>query len=162
MNRIHVRKLLSFIAVLTLAACSSTPPTEPEQARSSLVCDSYIVLDMCVQDVGGDGTVDMVYFSDTSEIFMYRTGQKQAVAEYLDFHRCAVPLNPGMQKITNRILHRKNMSMTEELDIARQLVANYMAAKPEIDACNSRFDAAAGSGLALQPRAQPRHRRHYP
>ena len=137
----HLRKILVLLALAALAACSTTPPAEPVATRSHLVCDSYIVLDMCVQDVGEDGTVDMVFFSDTNEIFMYREGQKNAVAAYMDFHRCAVTLSPGMQKITNRILHRTSMSLTEELDIARQLIANYMAAKPEIDACNARFEA---------------------
>ena len=46
-----------------------------------------------------------------------------------------------MQATTNRILQRKNLSLTEELVLTRELITNYMAAKPVIDACNARHDA---------------------
>jgi hypothetical protein len=44
-----------------------------------------------------------------------------------------------MQSTTNQILARENLSLTQELDITRRLIANYVAAKPTIDACNARF-----------------------
>jgi hypothetical protein len=125
--------------MVTLVGCASTPPTGVNVAEGKTVCDSYIVMDMCVQDLMGDGTVDMVYFTDTNEVFMYQAGRQDAVAEVMPFHRCAVPLNAGMQSTTNQILERENLSLTEELDITRRLIANYVAAKPTIDACNARF-----------------------
>ncbi|MEP5766697.1 MAG: hypothetical protein ABJ308_19015 [Halieaceae bacterium] len=149
-----MRIVFLLASLLMVVACSSTPTPAPvavqapAPAPASLVCDSYIVMDMCVQDLRGDGTVDMVFFSDSNEVFMYQQGQKQTVAEVMAFHRCAVPLNEGMQNITNRILHRKNMSLTEEVDIARKLITNYLAAKPEIDACNAQFEDAAPATLA--------------
>jgi hypothetical protein len=125
---------------MTLAGCSSTPVTSTRQVQARIVCDTYIILNMCVEDLGGDGTVDMVYFSDTNEAFMYQQGMHNAVAQVMPLHRCAVPLNVGMQATTNRILGRENLSLSEELDITRQLIANYVAAKPAIDACNARFE----------------------
>lgn len=125
--------------MMTLVGCASTTSTGVSHAQGKTVCDSYIIMDMCVQDLMGDGTVDMVYFTDTNEVFMYQAGRQDAVAEVMSFHRCAVPLNAGMQSTTNRILERENLSLTEELDITRQLIANYVAAKPTIDACNARF-----------------------
>jgi hypothetical protein len=125
---------------MTLAGCSSTPTTSTEQVKARIVCDTYIILNMCVEDLAGDGTVDMVYFSDTNEAFMYQQGMHNAVAQVMPLHRCAVPLNVGMQATTNRILGRENLSLSEELDITRQLIANYVAAKPAIDACNARFE----------------------
>lgn len=134
------------IIVTMLAACSSTPNT-PDAASSAdsaapdrVVCDSYLMQPMCVQDLSGDATVDFIYFTDTNEIFMYREGHKEAVAKVMPLHRCAVPLNPGMQATTNQILHRKNLSLTEELDITRKLIVNFVAAKPDIDACNARYE----------------------
>ena len=124
---------------MTLAGCASTTSTGVSHVQGKTVCDSYIVMNMCVQDLMGDGTVDMVYFTDTNEVFMYQAGRQEAVAEVMSFHRCAVPLNTGMQSTTNRILERENLSLTEELDITRRLIANYVAAKPTIDACNARF-----------------------
>ena len=129
--------------MMTLVGCASTPPAGVSVAQGKTVCDSYIVMDMCVQDLMGDGTVDMVYFTDTNEVFMYQAGRQDAVAEVMSLHRCAVPLNAGMQSTTNRILERENLSLTEELDITRQLIANYVAAKPTIDACNARFSQNA-------------------
>ncbi len=138
-----MRHLLHLAFVLTLVACSSTPEAPPVQVNRRLVCDSYVIFDMCVRDLGGDGTVDMVYFSDTMEIFMYQEGQQQAVAEVMPFHRCAVPLNPGMQRTTNRILNRSNLTLSEELDITRELIMNYVVALPEINACNSQYEDIA-------------------
>lgn len=140
------RSLTGAVASLLLAACSSTPINTPasepqaERGDSRIICDSYIVLDMCVRDLLGDGSVDMVYFSDSKEIFMYQHGRREAVAQVMPLHRCAVPLDPAMQATTNRILQRLDLSISEELGIAKELIANYMAAKPTIDACNRRFD----------------------
>lgn len=133
-----VRALLA--GMILLAGCSSTQPVTPGQAQGKIVCDSYLVLDMCVRDLQGDGSVDLIYFSDTNEIFMYQDGMKHEVGQVMPFHRCAVPLDTGMQATTDRILHRQDMSLGEELSIARELIANYVAAKPEIDACNARYE----------------------
>jgi hypothetical protein len=108
------------------------------------VCDSYIVLHMCVQDYVGDGIVDLIYFSDTIEIFMYRESQKEVVANVMPFHQCAVPLPDAMQKISNRILFRENLSFNDELSIKKDLLFAYLEAKPTIDACNESFEDKKG------------------
>lgn len=95
---------------------------------------------MCVQDLQGDGIVDLIYFTDTKEIFMYQNGKRGSVARAMPFHRCAVPLDEGMQSTTNRILKQEDLSLAEELSITLELIANYVAAKPSIDACNARFE----------------------
>ncbi|MFK7978294.1 MAG: hypothetical protein AB8C02_19320 [Halioglobus sp.] len=139
------RAKLLFIVVLTVVAlvsgCASSPP-EPAEDRAvgKAVCDTYIILSMCVEDIDLDGTVDMVYFTDTLEAFMYQDGKKSEVEQVMPFHRCAVPLNEGMQTTTNRILNRANLTFSQELDITRKLLASYRAAKPEIDACNARYE----------------------
>ena len=132
--------------VLVLAGCAQTPSVVPQQAAGKTVCDTYLIQSMCVQDLQGDGVVDLIYFTDTKEIFMYRSGKKDAVAEVMPFHRCAVPLDVGMQATTNRILNREDLSLTEELSITMELIANYMAAKPSIDACNAQFEDNAVEG----------------
>lgn len=138
--RLHLVNLLPLFSLLVLqAGCSTSPSIDSTQLQGKIVCDSYIVLDMCVQDLVGDGTVDMVYFSDSREIFMYQQGRQNDVTQVMPLHRCAVPLNTGMQDTTNRILDRENLSLGEELDITRKLIANYAAARPEINACNARF-----------------------
>lgn len=126
--------------ILVLAGCARTPNMAPQQPAGKTVCDTYLILSMCVQDLQGDGTVDLIYFTDTEEIFMYQEGKKDAVAQVMPFHRCAVPLDEGMQATTNRILHREDLSLQEELSITMELIGNYIAAKPSIDACNARFE----------------------
>ena len=142
--------LITLAFIVTLTGCASTPATRAKHADGKVVCDTYIILSMCVGDLIGDGTVDMVYFSDTNEVFMYQEGRHSAVAEVMPFHRCAVPLNAGMQATTNRILKRDSLSLREELEITRQLIANYAAAKPTIDACNARFEDDASVEIAQE------------
>lgn len=126
--------------VLVLAGCAQTPSVVPQQAAGKTVCDTYLIQSMCVQDLQGDGVVDLIYFTDTKEIFMYQNGKRDLVAEVMPFHRCAVTLDAGMQATTNRILNRENLSIAEELSITMELITNYLAAKPSIDACNARFE----------------------
>ena len=57
-----------------------------------------------------------------------------------------MPLDDGMQATTNRILNRDELSLAEELSITLELIANYMAAKPSIDACNARFEDSTDEG----------------
>lgn len=133
-------RLILIGVVAILAGCASTPDNVHQQAKGKTVCDSYLILSMCVQDLHGDGTVDMVYFTDTNEVFMYQDGKQDSVAEVMPFHRCSVPLNEGMQATTNRILNRSNLSLREEMSITKELISNYVAAKPTIDACNAEFE----------------------
>lgn len=104
------------------------------------LCDSYIIFDMCVRDLLGDNVVDMIYFSDTMEVFMYREGMREEILKVMPIHRCAVVLSEHMQATTNRILDREKHSLSEDLSIKRALIANYMQSKPEIDACNARYE----------------------
>jgi hypothetical protein len=135
--------LLGVIAIL--AGCASTPDNVSQQAKGKTVCDSYLIMTMCVQDLHGDGSVDMIYFTDTNEVFMYQDGKRDSVAEVMRFHRCAVPLNAGMQATTNRILNRSDLSLAQEMSITKELISNYVAAKPTIDACNAQFEDATVS-----------------
>ncbi len=122
------------------------PVKNEAPSKASIVCDTYIFLSMCVRDLIGDGEVDIVYFTDTREIFMYREGMREEVGHVMPFHQCAVTLSEDMQATTNRILGRSDMSLNEELSITRALIANYMAAKPSIDACNASFEDEKSGG----------------
>ena len=65
---------------------------------------------------------------------------KDAVAEVMSLHRCAVALDAELQASTNRLLTRDALTMGEKLAVKRVLLSKYLAAKPEIDACNARFN----------------------
>lgn len=137
---------LALVLSLSLAGCTAGPLVKKEGTKGKTVCDSYIVLHMCVQDYVGDGIVDMIYFSDTYEIFMYREGMKDIVAPAMPFHQCVVSLSPEMQEISNRILFREHLSLGEELAIKKDLLFAYLAAKPGIDACNASFEEKSPCG----------------
>jgi len=146
LNYCKIVRLILVGVVAILVGCASTPDNASRQAKAKTVCDSYLILSMCVQDLHGDDTVDMIYFTDTKEVFMYQDGKQDSVAEVMPFHRCAVPLDEGMQATTNRILNRSDLSLGEEMSIIRELISNYVAAKPTIDACNAQFeDATVGN-----------------
>jgi len=136
---IGLKNWLVLAVIMSLAACSMGPLVKQEGTKGKTVCDSYIILHMCVQDYVGDGIVDLIYFSDTNEIFMYREGMKDIVAPAMPFHQCVVPLGEQMQEISNRILFREDLSFGEELAIKKDLLFAYLDAKPGIDACNRSF-----------------------
>ncbi len=138
--RPSLSRVLLLGTVLFLAACAVGPTVQKDGARGKTVCDSYIVLHMCVQDFIGDGVVDLIYFSDTNEIFMYRVGMKETVAPAMPFHQCVVPLSAEMQAISDRILFRDKLSFSEEIAIKKDLLFAYLSAKPEIDTCNTSFE----------------------
>lgn len=140
-------RCLLLAMLVSISACSLDPVVDQSSAVGRTICDSYIVLDMCVQDIVGDKQVDMIYFTDTKEIFMYREGMKEQVGELMSFHRCAVPLSTEMQATTNRILDRANLSFTQELAITKDLLANYLAARPAIKACEAEVRAREGKPL---------------
>jgi hypothetical protein len=144
------KNLIFVFLISTVVGCASNPPvTPPDQVGGRTICDTYIIMSMCVRDLVGDDTVDMVYFTDTKEIFMYQEGRRDVVAGVMPFHQCAVPLSEGMQSTTNRILNRDNLGLAEELEITRLLISNYVAAKPTIDACNEKYeDSASGDAVA--------------
>ena len=64
-----IRPILLGVVAL-LVGCASTPDNTSQQAKGKTVCDSYLILSMCVQDLHGDGSVDMIYLTDTNEVFM--------------------------------------------------------------------------------------------
>jgi hypothetical protein len=97
---------------------------------------------MCVRDLVADGAVDLIYFSNSNLIFMYREGMKDTVTSIMPLHPCAVTLDEELQSATNRILARDTLSLRERFGIKRVLLSKYLAAKPEIDACNARVRAS--------------------
>ena len=145
------KHLIAFALVSILQACAVKPDKAAEQAKGVTVCDAYLIFSMCVQDIDGDNTVDMAYFTDTKEAFMYQEGKQALVGRTMPFHRCAVPLDAGMQATTNRILRRTDLSLAEEISITQGLIVNYASAKPAIDACNARFEKGESDGKQQAP-----------
>jgi hypothetical protein len=140
------RLLWPLAVVALLSACASTNPTRaitnPEPS-GRLACDSFFIYEMCVQDMSGDGRVDLMYFSDTNEIFMYRDGMADQVSTVLPLHRCAIPMDGNTVDYSSRLLYSDDLTLVAEMDVKGKLLANYLAAKPAVDACYAQNDAVS-------------------
>ncbi len=129
------------VAGLLLASCGSLP--EGARPVSSNYCDSFLIYDMCARDLSGNGVVDLVYFTDTMEVFMYRPGAENNVPGELGVHRCVLAMDEELVATTSRLFYIDDQtSLLEKQDIRGAMLLKYMAYMPEVTACNLRKDEA--------------------
>jgi len=124
-----------------LAACGSLP--EGLQPVNSEYCDNFLVYDMCARDTSGNGIVDVVYFTDSLEVFMFSPGADEDIPEDLGVHRCAMPMDDELIATTSRLFFiDEDTSFLEKQDIRGSMLLKYVAYMPEVSACNLRADRA--------------------
>ncbi len=136
------RKLVvMFLVAVLLSACQFT--YDGERPVSDLYCDSFLVYDMCATDTNRDGVVDLVYFSDDMQVFMYREGADRRIPRHLRRHRCAVLMDEDLVATTSRLFFiDEETSAIEKTDIRGAMLLKYIAYMPEVSACNRRFEEA--------------------
>lgn len=128
-------------ALLSLVACGSLPVGM--QPTNSEYCDNYLVYDMCARDMSGNGIVDLVYFTETLEVFMYRPGADSDIPSDLGVHRCAMPMDEDLVATTSRLFYiDEETSFLEKQDIRGAMLIKYVTYMPEVTACNMRADRA--------------------
>ena len=128
-------------ASLLLNSCGSLP--EGARPVSSLYCDNFLIYDMCARDLSGNGVVDLVYFTDTLEVFMFRPGTERRVPNDLGVHRCARPMDEDLVATTSRLFYIDDeTSYLEKQDIRGSMLLKYMSYMPEVTACNMRHEEA--------------------
>lgn len=126
---------------LLLNSCGSLP--EGARPVSSLYCDNFLIYDMCARDLSGNGVVDLVYFTDTMEVFMFRPGTENRVPTTLGVHRCARSMDEELVSTTSRLFYIDDeTSYLEKQDIRGAMLLKYMAYMPEVTACNMRHKEA--------------------
>ena len=131
------------LTALLLVGCAGQRTIETE-VGGRLVCDTMFLYEMCAQDLTGNGQVDLLYFSDTNEIFMYRAGTEDIVTQVLPLHRCAVAMPPDTLDYSTRLMYAtEDMGTMERLDLKRRLIRNYLNERPVIDACLESHDGPA-------------------
>lgn len=118
--------------LLGLAGCGSNSPKE---AVGKLACESFLIYDLCIHDLTGDGVVDYMYFDDTKEIFMYRQGMEAQVSAVMAMHRCAIPMTEPALKNSSELLYLEERGLGTEMVLKGKLVSNYLQVKSQIDAC---------------------------
>ncbi len=135
-------KCLGGTAVLAvLAACGSLP--EGLQPANTEYCDNFLVYDMCARDTSGNGIVDVLYFTDTLEVFMFSPGADEDIPEDLGVHRCAMPMDDELIATTSRLFFiDEDTGFLEKQDIRGSMLLKYIAYMPEVSACNLQADQA--------------------
>jgi hypothetical protein len=106
-----------------------------------------MIYEMCVTDLNSDGVIEFVYFEGSRQAFMYRPGTLRRLPKTLTLHPCATEMDDEMVRITSRMFYiDESTTLLEKTDIRGSLMLRYMAALPEITACNLRREAAAETG----------------
>lgn len=133
------RRLYPILIVLLLSGCASTP--KPTTAvLSTLYCDNFLIYDMCAQDIDADGVVELVYFSDTNEIFLLREGAEDSVPENLTLHRCFQFMNDEIVHNTSQLFTiSDDTNYLARTDLKSALMFSYMSYMPRVMRCNSRY-----------------------
>ena len=125
-----------------LAACGSLVGSlMPLNAE---YCDNFLIYDMCARDTNRDGVVEVVYFTDTREVFMYHPESEGNYPSDLGLHRCAMPMDEEVVATTNRVFYLDDSTtFLEKQDIKGAMMLKYVAIMPEITACNLRAEQEA-------------------
>jgi len=135
----NIRSAILFVLTGSLIACGSLP--EGAMPVSSNYCDNFLIYDMCARDLSGNGVVDLVYFTDSLEVFMYRPGAENRVPDELGVHRCVQPMDEELIATTSRLFYiDEETTLLEKQDIRGAMLLKYMAYMPEVTACNLRHD----------------------
>jgi len=127
---------LVLLIPLLLASCSSSDIAGVRPATSEY-CDNFLVYDMCARDTNRDGVVDVVYFTDTDEVFMYREGMEGLFPRNLEVHQCAQAMDEDLVATTSRLFFiNDETSFLEKQDIKGSMMIKYISYMPRVSACN--------------------------
>ena len=148
MNTLSSR-ILTLVLLGLVSACRYT--YDGERPSNALYCDNFLVYDMCASDTNRDGVVDLVYFTDSNEVFMYREGADRRIPRHLSRHRCAQLMDEDLVATTSRLFFiNDETSMMERTDIRGAMLIKYIAYMPEVSACNRRFEEAEERAAAAE------------
>ena len=118
---------LLIASVLWLVACSSSQIVG-ERPVTYEYCDNFLVYDMCARDTNRDGVVDVVYFMDSEEVFMYRQGMEGRFPRNLGVHQCAQAMDEDLVATTSRLFYIDDeTSFLEKQDIRGSMMIKYIA-----------------------------------
>ena len=131
-------------SVALLAACGSL--VSGVRPLNSEYCDNFLIYDMCARDTNRDGIVEVVYFTDTREVFMYHPESEGNYPSDLGLHRCAMPMDEELVATTNRVFYvDDSTTFLEKQDIKGAMMLKYVTNIPEVTACNLRAEQEAAN-----------------
>ncbi len=122
-------------ASLLLAGCSTPQLTEQP---NTLYCDRFMIYEMCALDLTHNGEVDMLYFADTLETFMYWEDTSALIPSDYPYHECVQPGDEEIRKLGSRLLHiEEDTHGMQVSNIKTRLLLSYTRYMPEVKRCNN-------------------------
>lgn len=120
---------------VTLVYCSSS--LDMSRPVSDFYCDNFLIYDMCAQDLDQDGKVELVFFTDTQEVFLYRDVTDAELPATLSMHRCAQPMNEDIVRNASRLFYISDQTgYLERNDIKSSLMLSYVSYLPRVAGCD--------------------------
>lgn len=138
--------LLPVLALLH-TGCATQPAEESLAVATpyATYCDSYLVYDMCVHDIDGDGEADVMYFEDTREVFMADSTYIADPRDNLSPHRCIQQMDNAVQQTSTRLLTiDEETGALEKTRLKSKLMLVYMHFYNDIQSCMNGNTVARG------------------
>lgn len=137
---------------LLLGGCSSTPQNLVLNPSSPEYCGRYFVYHMCAQDISGDGKVDVMYFEDSLEVFMYRPGSALEYGSKLVLHPCAQVMDEGLRNAADQLLGiNSDTGFFQKADIKSGLLVQYLRYSPRINKCHKSDTSSVATNETEDP-----------
>ena len=136
--QMYLRNTLSLLcATLLLVGCAGSPHTATSRVpQTDAFCDNYLVYDMCVRDMDGNGEVDVMYFADTQEIFMLTEEYYHRDIGEFTLHRCVQVMDASVQKASSELLYiDQETSTLQKAQVKSRLMLDYAKYYPRINRC---------------------------
>jgi len=130
---------LFYFLFLLVSACSSNKQALPQD--SQVFCDHYFIYSMCVKDLTGNGEVDIMYFADTNETFMFWRDTANFIPDDYPFHKCVQLGDESLRTISSRLLQvNNNLDDSPEIEASRiktQLLLSYSRYSTRVNRCHN-------------------------
>ena len=105
-----------------------------------------MIYDMCVEDIDSDGRADMMYFTDTDEVFFYDRRKLELAAALRPVHPCAQPMEASLLQVGSEMLYVDDLTPTStKMNIRRRLFGEQIRYIGQVNACNRELELTRGS-----------------
>lgn len=132
-------RITVIVVVFFLSACSSTPPTNA--TFSQVYCDRYLIYPLCAQDISGNGRADLVYFEDSSEVFLFNQKFSKKLPAHLSMHECAQVMDNPLIDATSLLLTvNEDTGFFRRAEIKNGIFLHYMRYLPRVSRCNPQVE----------------------
>lgn len=142
-----LKECLALAGTVAVAACSTAPVQQSSIPHREVFCENWLIYDMCVEDIDADGRVDMMYFSDTNEVFFYDVRTLERTAEIRRVHPCAQAMDQPILDVGSELLQVNDQTpLMSRLAIKRRLMAEQFRYMPRVSACNREYELTEQGG----------------